>query len=165
MPRLTSRGNCPCILEGILSTNPYRVHFSPSRSKIQYKRSLPLNKLAIDWDFIPKEKLSMKRVINLEVKNITKSSLAYERVFVDYLLRGKWTNILDFEPWRWSALTMGCVDKNARAILFYFCWSWVGQAKIYVRVKKNFEYNGVMAWQSRAHAVSMSSRSHPSKWC
>ena len=62
---------------------------SPSRSKLQYIHSLPLNKWAFDWDFIPKVKLSTMHVINLEVKSITKSSLALSLYFsVAYHLKG-----------------------------------------------------------------------------
>ena len=38
--------------------------------------ALPLNIETIDWDFVLEVKVLIKHVINLEVKNITKSSLA-----------------------------------------------------------------------------------------
>ena len=40
-------------------------------SKIQYIGAIPSNNQAIDWDFIPEVKPSMKHETNLEVKNIT----------------------------------------------------------------------------------------------
>ena len=49
---------------------------SPSRSKIQYICPLPLRKWAMDWGFIVKGKSPLKHLINLKVKNITKSYLA-----------------------------------------------------------------------------------------
>ena len=48
-----------------------------------------MSKYAIDWDFIIKAKPSIKHVIDLEVKNITKPSLASTEVivFVTYDLK------------------------------------------------------------------------------
>ena len=66
----------------------------------------------------------MKLVINLEIKNITKSSLAYERVFLDYLLGESeqiyW--ILNLEGEVHSIWVCGqAAFNNVHAILFYFC--------------------------------------------
>jgi hypothetical protein len=47
-----------------------------SRSKIQYICSLPLREQAINWVFTFEVNPSIKHIINLEVKNITKPSLA-----------------------------------------------------------------------------------------
>ena len=49
---------------------------SSSRSQIQYTCLLPLSKWAIDWDFIFKMKTPINHVIYLEVRNVTKLSLA-----------------------------------------------------------------------------------------
>ena len=110
-------------LKAACPQDPYWVHFSPSRSKIQYRCSLPLSKQAIDGDVIPKEKLSMKHVINLEVKNITKSSLAYERVFLDYLLGESeqiyWILNLEGEVHSiWVLWTSGLQECTCNFILF-----------------------------------------------
>ena len=43
--------------------------------KIHYIHSLLPSEQAIDWDIILEVKLSIKHVINLEIKNITRSSL------------------------------------------------------------------------------------------
>jgi hypothetical protein len=56
----------------------YKSHIectSLSKSKIQYICALPISKQANNWDAIPEMKQTMKQVTNLEVKNITKSSL------------------------------------------------------------------------------------------
>ena len=50
----------------------------------------------------------------------------------------KWTSmIMDFGPWRWSALNMGFVDKwPSRMQGQWFFWSWVGRSKVFGHVRK-----------------------------
>ena len=53
--------------------------------------------------------------------------------------------ILDFGPWRWSALNMGFVDKwPSRMQGQWFSWSWAGMQKCSVRSQKSiFFYGGL----------------------
>jgi hypothetical protein len=74
-PRPTSKKYCLCISWRLLDHKSHIECTSPSRSKIQYICALPISNYAIDWDFIPEVTPLMKHVINLEIKNITKSSL------------------------------------------------------------------------------------------
>ena len=87
---ISKKKYCPCILEGRLITNVILIalHFQGPKFII-FICSLPLSKYAIDWDFIIKAKPSIKHVIDLEVKNITKPSLASTEVivFVTYDLK------------------------------------------------------------------------------
>ena len=80
---ISKKKYCPCILEGRLITNVILIalHLQGPRSII-FICSLPLSKYAIDWDFIIKAKPSIKHVIDLEVKNITKPSLASTEAIV-----------------------------------------------------------------------------------
>ena len=53
--------NCPCILEG------HRMHKTHSEC-IQLQS--PKSNICVDWDLIPKVKLSIRYVINLEDKDL-----------------------------------------------------------------------------------------------
>ena len=54
----------------------------------------------------------------------------------------KWTCILDFGPWRWSALNKGFVDKwPSRMQGQWFLWSRAGGQQFLVRFKK-FRFYG-----------------------
>ena len=68
------KNKCPCIIEDHLFTKPILNALQLQGPK--YFIYVHLVKNAIDLDFIPKLKPSKKRVINLEVENITRSSSA-----------------------------------------------------------------------------------------
>ncbi len=72
---------------------PYWVHL---KSKIQHICLLTLSKWTIDWHFIPEVKPWIIYVINLEVKDMKKSSWTHEVVsFWSYHLKG----FLSFKIW------------------------------------------------------------------
>ena len=64
----------------------------------------------------------------------------------------RWTWILEFGPWRWSALNMGFVGlvafKNARAMVFFL--SWVGGQQFSVGSKRSWFFGQATA-RARIH--------------
>ena len=67
--------HCPCILKGRLTTNSILSAFHRQGLKSNIICSLSISKQAINWGFIPELTPIIKHIINLEVKNIAKSSL------------------------------------------------------------------------------------------
>ena len=88
--------------------NPYWVHFV-TRSKIHCICSLPLSKWEIDWDFLFEVKPSIKHVINLEVKNITKPLFSIEVVI--------------FVTYHWKGLCHSKVELKLVLYFFYFFYN------------------------------------------
>jgi hypothetical protein len=74
--------NCSCILEGRLTTNPIlsALHLQGLKSII-YVHFPQVNKPLIGISF-PEVKPSMKNVINLEIKKLTKFSLTLRLYFL-----------------------------------------------------------------------------------
>ena len=81
--RLTLKNTLPLHSWRLLVHNFHIECSSPARSEIQYMCTFPLNKQAIDWDFISDMNPLRNHVIDLEVrKKYVKSSLALRLKFV-----------------------------------------------------------------------------------
>lgn len=78
--------------EGHLSTNPILIalHLQGPRVCVcECVREREISNEAIDWDFISEVTVSIKHVLNLEVKNITKNFINIDIItFMSYHLKG-----------------------------------------------------------------------------